>query len=210
MGKYKNGINGPFNGKIGHAVGASWLGIEYMRSLPRPSNKPPTEKQLMQRYILGMVSGWLRPLKDLITIGFQHFAIGQTAMNAAVSFLLSNSLIREFGQVSIDFSKAIFSRGDLLVSALTEMAILNGQVLYLRWSNAMSSALNNPEDLATFMIYNPAKLLFVTFKDAAERKDTEVMLQLPGNFAGDELHAYMHYVGQGGDRVSSTLYLGCL
>lgn len=34
MGTIKQGILGGFSGKVGNVVGASWKGIDYIRSLP--------------------------------------------------------------------------------------------------------------------------------------------------------------------------------
>lgn len=48
MGRIKKGILGGFSGKVDSVVGASWRGIDYMRSLPRTSDKPATVAQLEQ------------------------------------------------------------------------------------------------------------------------------------------------------------------
>lgn len=45
MGTYKNGIAGPFSGKIGGVVGSGWKGIDYIRSIPRKSKGPPSDRQ---------------------------------------------------------------------------------------------------------------------------------------------------------------------
>ena len=41
----KNGILGGFSGRIGNVVGVKLNGEHILRTLPRPSKKPPTEKQ---------------------------------------------------------------------------------------------------------------------------------------------------------------------
>ena len=43
MGKLIQGINGPFTGKVGPAVGSSWRGISVIRSLPSPRTRPFTQ-----------------------------------------------------------------------------------------------------------------------------------------------------------------------
>jgi len=48
MGKYSQGILGPFSGKVGSVVGSSWKGVNYIKSLPGP-NTSNTEKQQEQR-----------------------------------------------------------------------------------------------------------------------------------------------------------------
>src|SRR5690606_508733 len=42
MGIIKQGILGGFSGKVGNVVGASWKGIDYIRSLPSSVSNPRT------------------------------------------------------------------------------------------------------------------------------------------------------------------------
>lgn len=209
MARYKNGINGPFSGKIGNAVGANYRGIDYMRSLPALSQKQPTEKQLNQRALLAMVSGWLAPLKALIWIGYQVFTGDKTPMNGCVAFHLKEAVNgNSAADYAINFAKAIFSRGELLISLIKEVLVLIDGILRIEWDNPLPSAFCKDDDKANVVIYNPAKQEFVTFKDVAQRGDRRVDLQLPAKFAGDSVHAWMHYVNAEGNAVSTTQYLG--
>ena len=63
MGTYSKGILGSFTGKVGTVIGSSWNGIDYMRSLPRPSSKAPTALQLAQREKFGLVTKFVAPIK---------------------------------------------------------------------------------------------------------------------------------------------------
>jgi hypothetical protein len=203
MARYKNGINGAFSGKVGTVVGSSYRGIAYMRSLPE-TTKPPTEKQLHQRLKFSVITAWLRPILALINIGFQILTGDKNAMNRAVSYHMKEALIDNGQDVEIDFKKAIFSRGELLVSWILEVLTLVSAVLNIKWDNGPESAF----DKASFIIYNPQKEKFVTFKDAAQRQDKETVLQLPKRFAGDTVHAWMQYTNEAGNMVSTSVYLG--
>ena len=46
MGIIKKGILGGFSGKVGNVVGASWKGIDYIRSLPSTVRNPRTPRQV--------------------------------------------------------------------------------------------------------------------------------------------------------------------
>ena len=48
MGIIKKGILGGFSGKVGNVVGASWKGIDYIRSLPSTVRNPRTPRQVKQ------------------------------------------------------------------------------------------------------------------------------------------------------------------
>lgn len=209
MGKYKNGIGGPFSGKIGNVVGVTWRGIDVMRSLPEPSTKPATEKQLNQRYVFAMGNSWLQPLRALIWIGFQVFTGTKTPMNGAVSLLLKEAVTGETREnYAIDFAKVILSRGELLISSIKKVWTPVDALLKIEWENPAASVFCKDDDRATFVVYNPQKVQFVTFQDVADRAAKEVGLQLPLDFAGDAVHIWMHYVNVEGNAVSTTQYLG--
>src|SRR5690349_16463419 len=121
MGRYKNGINGPISGKVGQVIGANWRGVEVLKGLSTPSSKPPSEKQLDQRFKFSMVNNWLKPLRDLIWIGFQVFTGTRTPMNGAVSLMLNEAITGNNRQnFAIDFAKVILSRGELLISLVKQ------------------------------------------------------------------------------------------
>ncbi|SMC59199.1 DUF6266 family protein [Pedobacter africanus] len=209
MARYKNGINGTFKGKLGNVVGASSRGIDYMRSLPTPTLKAPSEKQLNQRALLSMVSSWLKPLKALIWIGYQIFNGEKTPMNQAVAFHLKEAVTgNSAATYAIDFARAVFSRGELLISLIKQVLALADGILSIEWENPSASVFCKDDDRATVVVYNPAKQEFVTFQDIALRAEQKVDLQLPENFSGDVVHTWMHYVNAAGDAVSTTQYLG--
>ena len=209
MATYKNGVNGAFSGKIGSVVGASWRGIDYMRSLPALRAKDFSNKQKNQQFLLGMVSSWLKPLKSLIETGYQIFKMGKTPMNGCISYHMKHAVTGNAPlEYVIDFKRVIFSRGELLAPFIKEVTMLTDGVLYVNWENAGGSIFCNDDDRAVFVIYNPAKKAFVYVEEAAARIDKETMLQLPAEYNGDVIHCWQHFVNTAGDAVSTTVYLG--
>ena len=208
MARYKNGINGPVSGLVGSVVGSSWRGIDYLKGKHRKPTRPATAAQLRQRGILSLVNSWLKPIKELIWIGFQVFKGVKTPVNAAVSLIMREAVVMDSSEPGIDFPRVILSMGQLLISWISEVVALTGAVMLVKWENAAVSVLNNDQDRAVFVVYNPSKKKFVTFRDAVLRSDKEAQLQLPANFAGDEVHCYMFYVDESGDGVSTSQYLG--
>ncbi len=208
MARYKNGITGVFSGKVGHVVGVSSRGKSFLRSVPDFSNHEPTDKQFKQRRLLALMSTWLKPLKSLIRVGFQLLAPGKTAMNEAFSLNYREALTEVNGEMVIDYPKAVFSKGGLLISFILEFLSLMDAILHIKWDNALASVFNKDNDKATFAVYNAAKAKFVTFDGAAFRGDKAVALQLPSGFRGDAVHCWMLYANEAGDKVSTTAYVG--
>ncbi|RZK71586.1 MAG: hypothetical protein EOO85_19920 [Pedobacter sp.] len=208
MGRLKNGINGHFRGKVGNVIGVTSRGVEFIKSRQRKTTKKPSKAQLNQRDRLSLFSSWLRTIKDIIAIGFQHLTGAKTQMNGAVAFNMKHALVKVDGVNNIDFTKAIFSKGSLFISIIVEILTLVDALLKIKWTNAAASSLNNANDSATIILYNPAKASFLTFENVAQRGDLEVDLSLPANFKDDVVHCYMQYVNEAGDEVSTTVYAG--
>ena len=208
MGKYKNGINGAFTGKIGSVVGVTRRGVDYMRSLPDIRVDNPSEKQIRQRNILAMISSWLKPIKFIINVGFKIFSGGKTPLNQVFSLISKEALIIDGDNISIDYKNVVLSKGELLASFVFEIVTLIESILQIKWKNFNSSSYNKGDDKATFVIYNPVKEKFVSFVGIADREAEAADLQLPEDFSGDVVHCWMQYVDVVGDKVSTSTYIG--
>ncbi|HWW40729.1 DUF6266 family protein [Pedobacter sp.] len=210
MAKYKNGITGSFSGKIGPVVGATNRGVDYMRSLPEKITKPASVAQQNRRVIFALVVAWLRPLQKLINVGYQVYTGTKTPMNGAVSYHIREAVVQDGTGFSIDFAKAILSRGELLVSFIRSVVLQMDSTLHITWENGPLSAFCKASDRAGFVIYNVNKKKFATFKNVAARSDLAVTLNLPRGYVDDVLHGWMHYANEKGDQVSTSVYMGQL
>ncbi len=211
MAKYKSGIIGPLSGKMGNAVAVNWRGVAYLREAPDKRGSNGTEKQLEQRFKFALVSGWLQPLRDVIWIGYGNFKGSKTPMNGCIGHHLVHALKQDDeGVWAIDFEKAVFSRGELLMSYVYEVQISAGRVLKIKWEGSGNSVFSAPDDKATFIVYSPDCRQFAIFDRVCDRGTSGTDLKLPAVFAGSCVQVWMHYVNITGDAVSTTLYLGKL
>ncbi|MHA4893289.1 DUF6266 family protein [Pedobacter sp. PWIIR3] len=208
MGRLKQGINGAIKGKIGAVVGITWRGEDYVRASPKPTTVPPSPAQLDQRMVFAFANAWIKPIRDIIWIGYQIFKGNKTPTNMMVSFLLKEAIVGTGVDAKVDYPKVVLSRGELIVSYILEILTLINAALHIKWNNLPASAFNKDDDKSTFVIYNPTKEQFVTFEDVAQRADKEVVLQMPKSFSGDVVHGWMHYVSREGNAVSTSVYLG--
>ncbi|MGY4385853.1 hypothetical protein ACVWYN_002901 [Pedobacter sp. UYP24] len=208
MARYKKGIMGPISGTCGTVVGASWRGIDYLRSLYTPSDKPRSAGQLDQQYKFTLANRWLHPLKKIINIGFQHIKERKTPINEAASILMKTAIAGSSPEFVIDFSKVIISNGFLCPSVVIAMDGLENNVLEIKWVNASYSSFNKSKDVATFVVFDPVECNFEWFERVANRDESEIQLQLPLYFTGKELHCWMFYENSELDMVSTSIYAG--
>ena len=112
MARYKDGINGPFYGKVGSIIGSRWRGIDYIKGLPKLPAKPPTPKQLEMRARFAFVNAWLQPIKPFLNIGFLNYSDKMTAQNAAHS-VNKGAVIGEYPDFGMDHTRVLVSSGEL-------------------------------------------------------------------------------------------------
>lgn len=207
MARYKNGINGPVQGKVGSVIAANWRGIDYLRSTWEVT-KPASPAQQDQRRRFAVAMGWVKPLMPLINIGFQSVITAKTPQNAAVSYHMKHALTGEAPDFQIDFPRAIFSVGGLQPAVIREISRQPEGLVYISWEDQLETVYCAGTDLATLILYSPDLKKFVTYKGVASRADGELLLELPASFAGNSLHVYLFFVRSTGEENSTTQYLG--
>lgn len=77
MGTIRQGALGGFSGKAGSIIGSSWRDINYIKGLPKLSNKPKSEKQLEQQAKFALAVKFLLPVKSLMNVGFGQMRTGK-------------------------------------------------------------------------------------------------------------------------------------
>ncbi|WP_276089711.1 DUF6266 family protein [Pedobacter sp. JY14-1] len=212
MARYKNGINGPVSGKVGNVVASSWRGVTYFRAKAR-AVRVSSEAQELQRLKFKLVRKWLQPLFAVINVGYRFFTESKTPMNGCVGYHLKEAVREVDGHFVIDFAKAIFSRGELLISLVRAVIRLPESLLQILWDDVQENVFCLRTDRLTVVVYCPECNEFAVFEGVAQRGDGQVKLTLPAGFSrtSDEpVHVWMQYLSEMGDAVSTTQYLGKL
>jgi hypothetical protein len=208
MGTQLKGPFGGFSGKTGGLIGAISKGRSIITSLHTPSSKAPTKKQIDQRFKFGMVTSLLAYISDLIDIGFQEHKVSESAMNAAVAYNLKYAVTGVSPDFSINLPQLSFSRGKLIGPKSIAAEALAGAKVKFTWTASEDvRKLTNPADLLMIMVYNSEKTEFITGINAASRSALTYTIQLPVDFTGDEVHAYVAFAGIEG-KVSDSIYAG--
>lgn len=211
MGKYLKGILGPFSGLVGTVVGASWNGVEVLRSRPKKSSKAPTTAQLKQRETFALVSDFLGELQDVINVGFQAYHKGQTPYNAAFKLNIEKAVTGVYPAIVIDYPEVELSKGNLLEVPFIAMATTEDAQLDLSWVNNADSA--NPDDTngsdkLTVVAYNPARKQLAKRKGVALRSAQLYDMPVPAMWSGDEVYVWAFFVKANGKQVSNSSYVG--
>ncbi|SKB76587.1 DUF6266 family protein [Daejeonella lutea] len=208
MGKYKRGILGAFSGKIGTVVGSSWKGIDYMRSLPKPSTKAPSEQQMMQRAKFALVTGFFRPASALINLGYQSLAQGKSGYNVATADFIADAIIGTYPNFDIDYTKVLFSKGTLTGAYGVAIDSETGAVK-VTWDDNTNSGTAKATDRIVILVYNTAKGQFVyDLNTGAERSAGEDALAMPAEFIGDTVQVWLAFMTPDKKTFSTSIHAG--
>ncbi|MCQ2959635.1 MAG: DUF6266 family protein [Bacteroidales bacterium] len=207
MGRIKKGILGGFHGTVGTVVGASWKGIDYMRSKAESIKNPRTRGQVTQRNRFATTLCFLQPITSYIRIGFRPYAVKQTGFNAAMAYNIKNAIKGEFPNFELDYPKALVSRGTLTPAEGADVTVIDGGVLF-NWRDNSGKGDALQTDLAMPLLFNKDKQEAVFSTASNKRFEEEATLTVPADWNGSEVEAYLGFISADGKSVATSEYLG--
>ena len=207
MGRIKDGSFGGFSGKVGNVVGASWKGIDYIRSLPAKVNDPKTQKQVKQRSRLSITLDFLKTVTPFIRVGFQSQDNGRmTAFNAAMSYNMKFAVKEGEQGVELDYPHLLVSVGALGNAGNVQAGVVEGE-LQVSWE-IPANGNARPDDMAMVLAHNSARGVSIYEFNAGKRADKRVILPLPPVWEGDPIETYLAFKTADGGMVSVSVYAG--
>lgn len=210
MGTYNKGILGPFSGKVGTVVGANWRGKDVMRSLPKKTDRTPTETQLLQREKFTAVSNFLTPISNVVSLYYGSGSGELTRRNQAMSYHMKEAVTYVNPNFEILFDKVQISKGDLLgIQNPTATSPAAGEIKFNWEDNSGQGSAKNTDQLIV-VLYSPLEDIYYTNGNAATRDAARVTLTLPTYFAGLEVQAWITFASATGKSYATSVYLGAV
>ena len=207
MATFKDGANGSFSGKVGAVVGYQWRGINVMRSLPKKSERPRSEKQLANEMRMKLVMSFLKPITEFIRVGYQRAADGlsMTPFNIAVSYHKKNAIGGSYPDLYFDYSKARVSTGTLppaesLTAEWTEEGIL------FSWDASADDSLVKEQN-TMIIVHLPETQGWDIRTSGIVRGTGQHLFALPAELIGKEIHAYVAFNRTLTDEMSDSRYV---
>lgn len=208
----KNGLWGGVTGKLGNTVCYVVKGKQVVRMIVK-STKPPTERQLASRADLALASGFLKPIKELIKIGYAPLARSRktSEFSLAVGYIKKNALKVEAQDREIDYSKVRVSQGDL--PGLSNLTVsVNEGLLKLSWTPEYFSNAHRRDQVMTLVYCPPTATRLTPFASynlcGVHRGDGHMELALPEMMSSCPLELYVFVAEKNGKTVSNSEYLG--
>ena len=112
MAVYYDGVSGPIKGKLGNVFGATWKGIEYLRTRPIATKRQPSPAQLEHRAKFTLVTKFVHCIGKLLMSCYPDTP-ELTAINNAFANIYAKAIIGTYPAFDLDYSKILISRGEL-------------------------------------------------------------------------------------------------
>ena len=208
MATYKNGITGPFSGKVGAVVGVNYKGTPVLRSAPKKSTKPATPGQLIQQAKMSKVMQLLSPIKELIALYFGISVDTRSRNNLAVSYYLTEVVKYEADTVVVDYQKMLFAKGYLQFLGDLKCEKNTDNTLQFTWSdNSIQGGTKSTDELIV-VVFNFEKEEYVYYAPVATRADEMATVALPEDYQSDNVFVYAFMASADGKSNSTSWCLG--
>ena len=207
MAKFNQGINGPFQGKVGTVIGASWKGIPYMRSLPKKRTSDPTPGELLNRKKWALSQHWLQPVQEFVRIGFKGYSPKSEGFVAAKSYLLKNAVVVAGENITIDPARVKLSWGDLPLPENLQMTRLEGKLVKFTWDPQFLDEVSHEGDQIMMLAYNIEKDRAVDNIYGRTREHGADSLNIDTSKTGT-FHIYVAFIAHDRSRQSESVYMG--
>lgn len=208
MAKLTKGLFGNISGKVGNMVFVTRNDKCYVKSLPKRSVMPPTEKQLIQREKFGMVMRFLSPVSSLINDSYRSINKKKMGVNVAVQQIMADAIIGQYPNLGLDFQKIGLIRGRLNNPHGVLSQESGSGKLTFTWPVQIQFNANASDELL-IMIYCDALAKFWYNLDLRfQRWEGTCSVKLPPAFAGKNLQVWLAYRSAGGKAFSNSEYLG--
>ena len=152
MAIFEQGILGGFSGKVGPVVGSTWKGKDIMKARPRTGKGSSSVKQIDQQLRFSAIAEFQSPFAELLDVTFRGYATGMTAQNSSFSYNYQNALAGKSPDYTVDYSKALVSRGSL-PNADDITATASGGNVYFTWKDNSGMGKAAPTDMAVLVVY---------------------------------------------------------
>src|SRR5690606_17402619 len=206
MATFKEGINGPFKGKVGSVIGSSWRNIPYMKGMykVKRNKRKPTEKQALQHHKFKLLNHFFMKISSVLDIGFGSFTSRATGQNAAFSYNYDHAFIEEDDQITLNYPALKFSHGSLYTAG-AEKALLLGEGVKVVWNPKTYGVGGALDDVALAIAYSVSLDLFLS--ETALRHEGEAFIPFEKAELENELHVWLFFFDSRRKQVSRTEYL---
>lgn len=207
MGRLISGVNGPFLGKVGKAVGSSRNGIPYLKGPYKKRTLKVSAKELANRKKFALAQAWLSPLVEFVREGFKGFSQRSYGFIAAKSWLLKNAFVNDDSGLRIDPALVKVSSGDLPLPENLAVVLTENGDLKFTWDPGLILWDSAGRDQIMLLAYDVEKAE-VEFTTTGQFRSTGTDILSLDKTKVKNVHVYAAFSAADRSRQSDSVYLG--
>ena len=210
MGTIKKGILGGFSGTVGTVVGATWRGMDVIRSRPKSSGGNPTQLQLIVRAKFALAIKFQNSLRSMQSRLYGENAGVKSRVNLAASYLLREVVDYVNDQAVLKMEKVIVTKG--VVTGFQNLAVTAAaaETLNFTWTDNSSQMLAKATDIFCTAVYEEESAEFAITEGPETRIEGTAAVVLPETWVGKTVHVYAFFQTVEQTEACNSLYLGTL
>lgn len=210
MGTIKKGILGGFSGTVGTVVGASWRGMDVMRSRPKSSGSNPTPLQILQRQKFALAIKFQNSLRAMQNRLYGENSGVKSRVNLAAAYLLKEVVAEENGNVFLQMEKVLITKGDLTGFQNVTAAATSGEKISFTWEDNSSQMRANADDLFCTAVYEAESGKFRVQEGPELRSEGSASVTLPAEWNGKTVYVFAFFQNSAQDKACNSVYLNTL
>ena len=145
-------------------------------------------------------------MTEVVEITYRKYAIGMSEYNAAFSYNYANALSGVTPDYTIDYAKALISRGDL-PNAVNMKASVTGTDVFFTWEDNSGVGKAAATDTSVLVAYCP-ELGQTLFSNLASTRSSGAATLVVGEFVGKTIETWLAFVSKDGREASNSFYTG--
>ena len=205
MARFVSSTFGKISGKHGTAVAAVRKDGLCILKEYRIASNPNTPGQKNQRGKFGFVMKELNCLRRVFTQTYD----GQYGINKAVALTMKTAVSGEFPDFKLDYSKLPISVGNLYCTSVVKAEKINAYTLKISWNTEFIVG-GSATDKVNLVFLNKKSKYVIEKNECSVRANGSVEIELPGSWAGNEIHVWIYFRSLNGNRYSSSCYIGLI
>ncbi|WP_445454835.1 DUF6266 family protein [Flavobacterium sp. 25HG05S-40] len=179
-----------------------------MRSLPKKTDRTPTEIQLLQREKFTFVTNFLTPLAPVIGKLFGQSSGELTRRNQAMSYHMKEAVAYNAPNFEMLYNKVQISKGDLIGLQNPTVESTAANTIAFSWEDNSGEGEALAADILVVVLYAPSTEQYFYSLNAADRSESTVTITIPTSFSGVEVQSWITVTRADAKKYATSVYLG--
>lgn len=209
MARISNGILGEFTGRAGNVSGYVRHGQNFLRSLPRKSNKSMGPKRLAQQQKIKVCNAFTTAFTGtgFFNTTFPAYGATGSGYNRATSALMNKAIVGSYPDTAIAWPKVLISKGPLPYAEYAGVTRDDDGNIIFSWTDNSGTGTAKENDKVILVAWFPKLQQAIFNMDAARRSGCLATLAAAA-FKGYDAETWIGFINHDGKDASDSVYTG--